>query len=222
MQSGLTHPYIKAKRGLSIMNTSFSLTYLECAHSTVDILEELKGNTTLYSSYESALDALFMYVRDRLSDGLEDVFEDYMNSHEELEGFSFKEAMGFILNNFDEKEKLVDYYFNSMKSDNNHAEYSIKELPTESLIDQLILADAVEIDGNFIRHFNLPSPEDYSDNLLNNDLSSFFECELVDDEYKNIKYNFSVEALNDAVYCPVTKVWKVSGEFSVLPYRLSN
>lgn len=200
------------------MKTSFSLTYVECAKSTSNILDSIVG-PVLFATHESAVDALFLYVRSRLlSDGLEEVFKEYIASSDTLSDYNANDAMGYILSDFDEKASLIDYYFDFMSGHSNHSSYSITELPIVSLIDQIIDADAIEIDGKFIRSFNLPSPEEYSDNLLQNDLSVLLDAEFVDAELNLFEFSFSVEELTSASYDPVTKVWKV-GEFDVLPIK---
>ena len=201
------------------MKTSFSLTYVECSKSTSNILDSIVG-PVLFATHESAVDALFLYVRSRLSDGLEDVFEGYIENSDTLSTYSANDAMGYVLNDFDEKVNLIDYYFGFMSDDSSHSSYSITELPTVSLIDQIIDADAIEIDGDFIRSFSLPCPEEYSNNLLQNDLSVFLEAEFTDAELNLFEFCFSVEELTNANYDPVTKVWKV-GEFDVLPIKFA-
>jgi len=189
------------------MNTVFCLVYLECSTRTRNIDTALVG-PIISSTRESAIDAVFGYVKNRINDGLSDVFDNYVESSSEFEELGINGTWDLINNDYDEKLALVNYYFDSVDEDDMHSYYEIKELPTSSFIEQLQDADAIEIDGNFVRNFNLLTPED----VAGGDLGSYVEAHYADNEL-DIQYEFNLEQVKGAYFDPNARCWNVDGHY---------
>jgi hypothetical protein len=187
------------------MNTSFSLIYFECEKSISDLNNAIIG-PELFSSRSAAIDKLFMYVEGRLTNGLEDVLDDYIDSNEDLSNNDDIDVMAYIKEDSQQKLALIEHYFEFMKDDICHAGFSIEELPTSSFIEKLETANAIEIDGNFIRHFNVLSSDEGGD-----DLEMYFDATFVDDDYAKFEYEFSLDEVMDAHFNADKKTWRVSG-----------
>lgn len=192
------------------MNTVFCLVYLECSTRTRNIETSLIG-PVVSSTRESAIDTIFGYVKNRVNDGLRDVFDDYVESSSKFEELGENDIWDLINNDYDEKLALVDYYFDSVDEDDMYSYYEIKELPTSSFVEQLQDADAMEIDGNFVRNFNLLTPED----VAGGDLSSYVEAHYSDNEL-DLQYEFNLEQVKGAYFDSTARCWNVDGHHVTL------
>ncbi|MEF1335600.1 hypothetical protein REH81_02230, partial [Vibrio rotiferianus] len=94
--------------------------------------------------------------------------------------------------------------------------HKIEEKPIFSFLEQMHMADAVEIDDNFIRNFNVTSVDDY-DNL--ND-QTVMDAEMVNDEYDKLEYVITYDEAMNAYYNAQLGSWQV-GELSVKFYKVS-
>ena len=201
------------------MNTTFSLVYFECCKKASNLIN-LTNGPFLFESEDSAKEKLLSHIRNRfaeayadiLSEGAEDYGVDIFNyTNDDDEPMTTDEAYEMLL---EEKEKLtfdvlVDWFGGIANDEDMYFGYKIEELPTSTFIEELNKADAIEIDGNFIRHFNLTPNEELED-----EESILLEASLVDDDMDKYEYYISVNEAEEATYNFQQKCWKV-GEFDI-------
>jgi len=206
------------------MNTVFSLIYFECEKSPFNLSSAIV-RPELFSSHSAALDKLFLYVENRLTDGLEDLFYQYIENNEALmdvleqyvlENNDSLNVMDYIRSNKVEKWSLISFYFEQMNDELCHAEFRIEELPASSLLEQILGADALEIDDNFIRHFNILNSDDetdYPEDMPPTKESVYIEASYVSDDYVMFEYEFTREEIMNATYDINRKHWVIKNEF---------
>lgn len=86
---------------------------------------------------------------------------------------------------------------------------------TQTLYDLIDHADAIEIDGHFIRYFGLESEElDSEDDIV-------LHVETVDDDCNAWEWFFTVSDLEHAVYDAESKDWTVQMGDDVEPYTVT-
>jgi hypothetical protein len=115
--------------------------------------------------------------------------------------------MAYIKEDSHQKLALIEHYFEFMKDDLCHSGFSIDELPTSSFIEKLETANAIEIDGNFIRHFNVLS----SDEVVSDDLDVYLNAYFISNVFTKIEYEFSYNEVMDAYFEVDKKTWRISG-----------
>jgi len=185
------------------MDTVFSLFYYECSKQATDLNKVIIG-PQLFTYKNTAIERLYDYVKDRLTDGLEVVMKEYVEDHQLK--YDPLTPFDYIENHVDMLE-LCEYFFDFMECDDMHAGFSITELPRSTFQEELNNADAIEIDGNFIRYFNVATPEDLADG----DFEIYFDAQIVDNEFNNYKYDFSLENVKNATYDCGRKLWLIKG-----------
>jgi hypothetical protein len=194
------------------LQTTFSLIYFECAKSILTLSNAIIG-PKLFTSRAAAIDKLFLYIEGRLTDGFEDLLEQYIESNEALINSVDLDVMEHIRANSSEQLALIEYYFKYMQDDLCHAGFSIDELPTSSFVEQLERANAIEIDGQFIRYFSLTSLE----HLADQDIAAQFneqlllESEVWDDDMNKHVFEFTYGQAMDAYYDTNNMMWRVNG-----------
>lgn len=204
------------------MNTVFSLVYTGSCKTATNPINSIKG-PFLFQSLSAAQDALLVYIRHRFAETYADllveqvesfgvdlsiyfgVSEDYLTSDEAF----------FML--MSEKEKLnFDVLSRWLKDIDNDEDiifdFKIEELPTISFIEQAEKADAVEINGNFIRHFNV-----FPALKIEDVFSTFLDASMVNDDHDDVRYDISLSEAQNATYCTQSKSWTVGslGSLSV-------
>lgn len=198
------------------MNTTFSLVYFECCKSASDVLKVING-PFLFESKESAQDKLLGYVRNRIAEAYPDALAenvgtwgvdlfDYKDGSDEP--MTTDEAYALLLG---EKETitfdvLVDWFSEITNDESMYFGYKIEELPIASFIEELNKADAIEIDGNFIRHFNLTPDEELED-----EDGVLLDASVVSGDMDKYEYYVSVAEAEEATYDSQQKLWKVKG-----------
>jgi hypothetical protein len=188
------------------MNTSFSLIYFECQKSISDLNNAIIG-PELFSSRSAAIDTLFLHVERRFKNGIGEILESYIDSNEYLSNNDDIDVMAYIKEDSHQKLALIEHYFEFMKDDLCHSGFSIDELPTSSFIEKLETANAIEIDGNFIRHFNVLS----SDEVVSDDLDVYLNAYFISNVFTKIEYEFSYNEVMDAYFEVDKKTWRISG-----------
>lgn len=181
------------------MKTAYSLIYFECQTGTASMLDAIIG-PVLFQSETAAISQLFTYVKSRVvGDDFDEMVEDFAKDV----GLSLVDVFEGIEATIEFKKAFVDHYFKVQNEEEDMTvEYAIKELATSSFSEELNSADAIEIDGNFVRHFNV--------------LSSDEECEEANEMYLeartgDFEYAFSLDDVMNATYCIERKVWVVKG-----------
>jgi hypothetical protein len=96
------------------MQTTFSLIYFECAKSILTLSNAIIG-PKLFTSRAAAIDKLFLYIEGRLTDGFEDLLEQYIESNEALINSVDLDVMEHIRANSSEQLALIEYYFNAVR-----------------------------------------------------------------------------------------------------------
>jgi hypothetical protein len=193
------------------MQTSFSLIYFEGPKTVSDLTSIITG-PELFSSRSAAIDKLFLHIENPLIKGLEDVLQEYIEGHDLLSNDTDPMTnLAYIKANDEEKLIFVEYYFNYMQDDLWHAGFSIEELPTSSFFEQLERANAIEIDGQFIRYFSLTSVDDLAGNDMEAELHEqlIFESEIWDDDMNKHVFEFTYGDVMNAYYCSNRKAWRV-------------
>lgn len=207
------------------MNTTFSLVYFECCKNASNLLNVTNG-PFLFESKESAQEKLLDYIRNRIAeaypDALADIAEDcdidlsdYTDDSDEP--MTTDEAYALLLG---EKEKLsfnflVDWFSEIANDDDMYFGHKIEELPTTSFTEELNKANAIEINGTFIRHFHLTPDEELED-----DDSILLDMSVIDDDMKKYEYYVSITEAKEATYDPQQKCWKV-GELDICPVKFA-
>ena len=182
-----------------MMKTVFSLMYFECPTGTENMLEAIVG-PFLFQTETAAVNKLFMYVKDRITgDNLEEIVEGFLGEHQDVA----LDSLNDIESNNAHKKAFVDYYFKVSNADEGmNVEYAIVELPVSSFVEELNISDAIEIDANFIRHFNVLSPDEESNEVSNMYLEANAGA---------FQYSFSLDDVMNATYCIERKIWGVGG-----------
>ncbi|MCU7556088.1 hypothetical protein OCL06_15965 [Alteromonas sp. ASW11-19] len=201
------------------MNTVFSLVYFEASKKASNLLNVTNG-PSLYQSEREAQAALLAYIRNRLAEAYTDLLAEEAASYgvnimqytdNNDEPMTSDEAFHMLMC---EKEKLnfsvLTAWFRDVANDDEmYFDFKIEELPTTSFIELATSADAIEVDGNFIRHFHVVSADELED-----DHSIYIEASMVDDDLNKYDYDISLSEAQNATYCPVKKLWTV-GELDV-------
>jgi hypothetical protein len=184
------------------MKTSFCMIYFEVGMSVANFAKSIVG-PKLFLTQEAAVDELFDYVENQIFDGREDVLESMgdIECRDDVERF-MKEAKSSL----DGKMSLIEHYFSYMKDDRNQTGFLIKEVPTASFIESISRADAVEINGDFIRHFEVKSRD--SDGVCDGS-EPFFDVTLVVDGYSETHYEFTLDDAKNATYDIEREFWIV-------------
>jgi len=177
------------------MKKIFSLTWIDQSKSTFN--PSLLMEAQIFSSKEAAIDSLFYYVLGRIKEGAWDA-EDCM-----------------VSGDFYEKEKIIDYYFNFSSDNETYASYSICEQSTTSFMEALDNSDAIEIDGNFIRHFTVASSDEIAQSDEERKDVCIFDASIVDDGFNHINYAFNYHEAMNAKYKPSINGWAV-GDMDVV------
>lgn len=81
--------------------------------------------------------------------------------------------------------------------------YQIQQVRTIGIIDEAIESDSIEVDGHFVRHYNLDE---------NDREGLFLEAELVDDEYNHWRFAFSRPQLLAAKWDHDREHWVVKDD----------
>lgn len=204
------------------MKTVFSLLHTSLTERSGDPLQNVVG-PLLFQSSNAARDALLSSLRTHLS-----------RFHPELVAIQ-SEALGVDLSNYsdDDGEQLRDsealYLLSSEEStitldalcdwvnkarSGTPFSFRIQEVPVSSFIEMAMDADAIEIDGNFIRNFSLASPDE-----LALDHSAFLDASMVDDDFVRLEFSISLGDAQNATYCSSSKSWNV-GKLSVAFFQL--
>lgn len=98
-------------------------------------------------------------------------------------------------------EALTSKGFEEVKPDDKER---LKEIVEEMiLIDEAIESDSIEVDGHFVRHYNLDE---------NDREGRFLEAELVDDEYNHWRFAFSLPQLLAAKWDHDREHWVVKDD----------
>lgn len=201
------------------MNTTFSLVYFECCKNSSDLLSVTNG-PFLFESRESAEEKLLSHIRNRFAEAYADILlegadnygVDVFNyTNDDEEPITSDEVHAILLG---EEEKLnfdvlVNWFSDISNDEDMYFGYKIEELPTTSFIEELKKSDAIEIDGNFIRHFNLTPDEELED-----EDSILLDASVVNDDMDKYEYYISVDEAEAASYDPNLKTWQV-GEVDI-------
>lgn len=198
------------------MKTTFSLVFFECCKNVSDLINITNG-PFLFNSKESAQEKLLDYVRNRIAEAYPDLLAEdagtwgvdlFNYTDDSDEAMSADEAYALLLN---EKEKLtfdvlVNWFSGIANDEDMYFGYKIEELPTTSFIEELNNADAIEIDDNFIRYFNLTPDEQ-----LESEDSILLDASLVDDDLNRFEYYISSTEAKNATYNSQQQCWEVIG-----------
>ena len=90
------------------MDTAFSLVYYECEKQIFNLSDAIIG-PELFGSKQAAIDKLFKYVENRLSDGLSDVFDLYLEGTERVDGLFDNDLTEYFLENEGEKIEIIKF-----------------------------------------------------------------------------------------------------------------
>ena len=139
------------------MKTVITLTYL-AAPSNANTLTDTICGPQVFTSVEAAKDVLFQHVAERIKSNVEDAIHTSMEEH-----VATLQTLVNDLSNTDEvltaiqidavlRDALIDGYFDD-------AGYIIKELPSETFLDQLHQSNVIEIDGYTSDYVDMANPD---------------------------------------------------------------
>lgn len=198
------------------MKTSYSLIIVDCEHASRNIMGNVYG-PFLFGSKIEAQSRLLSYIKSRMIDShlslLSELALEYLiDPSDYTDGTTFTMTPEQALRMFSENEDtltpelLSDWYSNLTNDDECYFAFDIKQVPTTSLMEQLHCADAIEIDGNFIRHFSLASPDDCT-----SDNDELLDASFGAGDYKECEYSFTKSEIENALYDEALNAWSVVG-----------
>mgnify|MGYP006420678055 CR=1 FL=1 len=164
------------------MNTAFTLIYYDFPKSTNNLSAGING-PILLQSFDDAINNLFAYVEKRMNENLVSLFDTFFENTPINSDSTFDDTLDYLRElSTDHKKTFIDDYFKYASDEETYAGYSIDHLPVGTLVDDLGKADAIEIDGNFIRYFHFELDEDSDvvldasviNNIVRHSVSSFF------------------------------------------------
>lgn len=205
------------------MKTVFSLVYFDCQLPSNNPLKDAIGPILFESKDEAEL-----FVLNRVVERITESHADYfVNMVEEAgadtsgfkndgEPFEFQELMSFIYadNEFDSK-RVIDWFLEFHNDEETFFDFKIEELATKSFLEELGTADAIEIDGNFIRHFNLTS-----DGELESLDDIYLDASMVDDDCNLLEFSVTISEAQDAAYDAEARCWKV-GDLDISVFKFA-
>jgi len=190
-----------------MMKTLFTLIFFEAPQSVSSLRNAING-PHVFTCRESAVLKLFDYVLGRLSNGWLDGLEDWLErleqypiDEDEAEKIAFLRALSI-----EQKESLINQYFDLAGDELTHAGYSIEESPSLSLEEALSSCDAVECDDCFFRYFEFNELQ-----TLEEDSDIAFDAKMVDEDFNERSFTFNYREVLDAVYCQESRAWRVNG-----------
>lgn len=212
---------------MNINQTTCLLTFFDGDLMPTNPIETMKGPFS-FAHESEAIAVLFHHAKNRIADSYAELFAEDADSNnidilqytsDDDTPITRDEVIVAIESEFSDPEsyeKLICWYAGVVADCDGYFAHKIEEKPVYSFLEQMHMADAVEIDDNFIRHFNVTSVDDY-DNL--ND-QTVMEAEMVNDEYDKLEYLVTYDEAMNAYYNAQLGSWQV-GELSVKFYKVS-
>ena len=93
--------------------------------------------------------------------------------------------------------------------------FSLKRVPTSTLIEQLENADHIQINGDFTKRFSIASNDELSAEPSN----FYLDVQSVDEEVKLHSFLFTKTEVENAQYNEEKNVWQI-GTTTIVPYKL--
>lgn len=200
------------------MQTKFSLLYVDCSKNSPNPLSVIHG-PFIFESKAAAEQALFFYVANRISESCSDLLLEYAmeigidtRPYTENNDISAKDMI------YAETEKLnfnsLMELYSSISNDEGHCfSHRIEAVTPISLMESLLIANAVEVDGSVIEKFTLNRE---SKSLKEN----VFEAAFMNESMDNVVYRFSLEEVLSANFIPKCSSWQI-GQHKIKPIQFS-
>ncbi|AIW22355.1 MULTISPECIES: hypothetical protein [Vibrio] len=212
---------------MNINQTTHLLTFFDGDPMPTNPIETMKGPLSFGSELE-AVEVLFHHVKNRIADSYAELFAESADSNnidilqytsDDDVAITRDEVIIAVESEYSDSDSwanLIDWYSSVVEDCDGYFAYKIEVKPVHSFLEQMRMADAVEIDDNFVRHFNVTSVDDY-DNL--ND-QAVMEAEMVDGDYKQNVYSVNYDEAMNAYYNAQLGAWQV-GELSIKFFKVS-
>ena len=212
---------------MNINQTTRLLTFFDGDLMPTNPIETMKGPLS-FGDESEAIEVLFHHAKNRIADSYSELFSEDADSNnidilqytsDDDTPITRDEVIIAIESEYSDpasRKNLIDWYSGVVADSDGYFAYKIEEKPIHGFLEQMHMADAVEIDGKFIRHFNVESVDNY-DNL--ND-QTVMDASMVDDEYNHFEYEILYNEAIDAYYNAQLGSWQV-GELSVKFYKVS-
>lgn len=197
------------------MNTLISLVFFDCPKDNSNPLSDMNG-PLLFQSYSAAQDYLMAYLRRRIANHYVDQLAedagtwgidlfDYTDDTED-NPMTSEEAFNLLMGEQETLffELLTSWYKTVTQGEARYFDYKITEVPTASFTEELHQADAIEVHGNFIRHFHLTPEED-----INSDDDILLDATLTTEDMDKLEYYVSVHEANTATFDSTNNCWNV-------------
>jgi hypothetical protein len=184
-------------------HTSFSLVFIDTESAAPLTLSSVNYSLN-FCSVDGAESHLSHYLANKIINNHLDEFSCRFNLEDRSE-----QAASRLLNSL-QPVKVIEFYQWLAIDKGIQFEYAIKEVPTKSFIEAVWDADAIEINGNFIRHFNIET------NIHKKAEGQFIEASMIDDDFNELNYEITYDQAMAAKYDNATGCWSVGGHDVVL------
>ena len=184
-------------------HTAFSLVFID-TDATAPLTLSNVNYSLNFCSIDGAESHLCHYLANKIINNYLDAFSSRFNLEDRSE-----QAAASLLNTLQPKT-VIEFYQWLAKEKGIQFEYEIKEVPTKSFIEAVWDADAIEVNGNFIRHFNIET------NIHKKAEGQYIEASMIDDDFNELNFEFSYDQAMAAEYDNATGCWSVGGHDVVL------